>query len=56
MIPNLVIPDLGPQAAFIWLSYAMTAAVLAGLIAWLVYDGKRQARLLAACETRKRTT
>jgi heme exporter protein D len=47
-----MLPDMGPHAAFIWLSYALEAAVLGGLIAWLVYDGRRQAADLAAIETR----
>ena len=53
-----MIPDLGPHAAFIWSSYALTAAVLTGLVGWLVYDGRRQSALLAAYEARnaKRTT
>jgi heme exporter protein D len=32
--------DLGPHAAFIWTAYAITAVVLAGLIAWLVLEGR----------------
>ena len=47
-----MIPDMGPHAAFIWSSYTLMAAVLAGLIAWLVLDGRRQSRLLAEYETR----
>ena len=47
-----MIPDMGPHAAFIWSSYALMAAVLAGLIAWLVLDGRRQSRLLAEYEAR----
>ncbi len=39
--------DLGPHAAFIWSAYAITAVVLAGLIAWLVLDGRQQERRLA---------
>jgi heme exporter protein D len=38
--------DLGPHAAFIWASYGMVAFVLAGLIAWLAYDGREQQRRL----------
>lgn len=38
--------DLGPHAAFIWSAYAVTALVLAGLIAWLVADGRAQLRRL----------
>jgi heme exporter protein D len=39
--------DLGPHAAFIWSSYGVTAVMLAGLIAWLVLDGRTQERRLA---------
>jgi heme exporter protein D len=39
--------DLGPHAAFIWSSYGVTALVIAGLIAWLVADGRAQERRLA---------
>jgi heme exporter protein D len=49
-----MIPDLGPHAAFIWSSYALTAVVLVGLVGWLIFDGKRQAALLATFEARKR--
>jgi len=42
--------DLGPHAAFIWASYAAAAAVLAGLVAWLVFDGWRQGQALADLE------
>jgi heme exporter protein D len=39
--------DLGPHAAFIWSAYGATALVLAGLVAWLVLDGRTQERRLA---------
>jgi heme exporter protein D len=42
--------DLGPQAAFIWISYAAVAAMIAVLIAWLVADGRRQAAALEKLE------
>ena len=29
--------DLGPHAAFIWISYAAVTVVVAALIAWLVF-------------------
>jgi heme exporter protein D len=38
--------DLGPHAAFIWSAYGATALVLAGLIAWLVLEGREQQRRL----------
>lgn len=44
--------DLGPHAAFIIASYAVVAAVLLGLIAWLLIDGRRHQRALAALEAR----
>ncbi len=44
--------DLGPHAAFIVASYAGMALVLAGLILWLVADGRRQQRALADLEAR----
>ena len=50
-----MMPDLGPHAAFIWASYALMAAVLAALTAWLVLDGRRQARLLADLEARRKS-
>jgi heme exporter protein D len=44
--------DLGPHAAFIWSSYGITVVVLAGLIAWLVLDGRAQERRLAELAAR----
>jgi heme exporter protein D len=44
--------DLGPHAVFIWSAYAITALVLAGLIAWLVVDGRVQTRRLADLDRR----
>lgn len=44
--------DLGPHASFIWASYGAVAGVLALLIAWLLWDGHRQRRLLAELEAR----
>jgi heme exporter protein D len=38
--------DLGPHAAYIWSAYGAAALVLAGLVAWLLLDGRRlQARV-----------
>ena len=42
--------DLGPHAAFIWISYAIFAAVLATLIGWLWRDGQDQQQRLARLE------
>ncbi len=39
--------DLGPHAVFIWSAYGVTVLVLAGLIAWLGFDGRAQERRLA---------
>ena len=44
--------DLGPHAAYIWVSYAVVALVLAGLVAWLVADGRHQQRLLDELDAR----
>jgi heme exporter protein D len=44
--------DLGPHAAYIWASYAVVAIVLAGLVAWLAVDGRRQQRLLDGLDAR----
>lgn len=43
---------LGPHAAFILASYGAAAAVVAGLIGWLVVDGQRQRKALDALEAR----
>jgi heme exporter protein D len=39
--------DLGPHVAFILWAYAIAAVVLAGLIGWLIADGRAQERRLA---------
>lgn len=44
--------DLGPHAAFIWGSYGAVALVIASLFAWLIWDGRRQRRLLDDLERR----
>jgi heme exporter protein D len=44
--------DLGPHAAFIIASYAVVAIVMAGLITWLILDGRRHQRALDALEAR----
>ncbi|MBN9277034.1 MAG: heme exporter protein CcmD [Hyphomicrobium sp.] len=44
--------DLGPHAAFIIASYAIVAAVMITLVAWLIFDGRRQQRALDALEAR----
>ncbi len=44
--------DLGPHAGFILASYGAVAAVVGGLIGWLVYDGRRQTKALADLEAR----
>ena len=48
--------DLGPHAVFIWSAYGVTALVLAGLIAWLVLDGRAQERRLAARGVTRRSS
>ena len=42
--------DFGPHASFIWWSYFWVALGLAGLIAWIVLDGRKQRRLLSELE------
>ncbi len=44
--------DLGPHASFIWSAYGVVTVVLAGLIAWLVVDGRAQQRRLDALAAR----
>lgn len=44
--------DFGKHAVFIWASYGATALVLAGLVAWLIVDGRRQSKALADLEAR----
>jgi heme exporter protein D len=44
--------DLGPHAAYIWASYAVTAIVLAVLALWLIADGRSQQRLLDEMDAR----
>jgi heme exporter protein D len=44
--------DLGPHAAFIIASYAIVGLVMAGLVAWLILDGRRYRRALADLEAR----
>jgi heme exporter protein D len=42
--------DLGPHAAFIWMSYAAVSITVIGLVLWLVADGARQRADLSALE------
>lgn len=44
--------DLGPHAAFIWVSYAVAVVVLAALVGWLAFDGRRQQRLIDELDSR----
>ena len=44
--------DLGPHAAYIWASNAVVAIVLAGLVGWLIADGRHQQRLLDELDAR----
>ncbi len=47
-----MIPNLGPHADFIVASYAVTAFVVATLIAWVVLDHSAQRRVLGDLEER----
>jgi len=44
--------NLGPHADFIVASYALTAFVVAALIAWIVLDYSAQRRILGDLEER----
>jgi len=44
--------DLGPHAAYIWVAYLVTGVGLAALVVWLLYDGRRQQRLIDELEAR----
>jgi heme exporter protein D len=44
--------SLGPHADFIIASYALTAFVVAALIAWVVLDYSQQRRILGDLEER----
>jgi heme exporter protein D len=44
--------DLGPHASFIWSAYAIFAVVLAALVAWLLWDGRRLQRGLDEMDAR----
>jgi heme exporter protein D len=44
--------DLGPHAFFIVASYAFAAAIVLGLIVWIVIDYRTQLRALAELESR----
>ncbi len=44
--------DLGPHAGFIWASYGAVGLVLVALLVWLIFDGRRQRRLLEELEAR----
>jgi heme exporter protein D len=43
---------LGPHAAFIISAYAVAVGVIAGMIAWVMLDYRRQLRLLSDLEAR----
>ncbi|HML14220.1 MAG TPA: heme exporter protein CcmD [Xanthobacteraceae bacterium] len=42
--------DLGPHAGFIIASYAIALVIVAGLIAWIVFDHRAQLRILEELE------
>jgi heme exporter protein D len=43
---------MGKHAAFIWACYAIVAIGLGAQIAWLIFDGRRQARRISDLESR----
>ena len=45
-------PDFGAHAPFIWSAYAIAAALIGAMIAWVVLDGRTQSRLIAGLEAR----
>jgi heme exporter protein D len=44
--------DLGPHAAFIWISYAAAALCVVGLVCWAFLDERTQRKRLAELERR----
>ncbi len=44
--------DLGPHAAFIWMSYGVVIGGLAALVLWLIHDGRKQQAVLDDFEAR----
>lgn len=46
------VAEAGRHAAFIWASYGIVLAVVAGLLLWLWRDGRRQRAALADLERR----
>jgi heme exporter protein D len=42
--------DLGPHAAFIWMSYAVVTVTVISLVLWLLADGWKQRADLEALE------
>jgi heme exporter protein D len=44
--------DWGPHTAFVIAAYGIVALVLAGLVAWLAIDGRRQQRMIDQLEAR----
>ncbi|WP_319774560.1 heme exporter protein CcmD [Breoghania sp.] len=47
-----MLPDLGNHAGFIIASYAITLAVIGGMIFWIVADYARQKSILADLDAR----
>ena len=45
-------PDLGKYAVAVLGSYAATIALLAGLVLWSIWQGRRVKRILAEAEAR----
>lgn len=49
---DAILKDLGPHWGFIVASYVISAAVLGGLVAWILADLRAQRRTLADLEAR----
>ena len=52
MAMTFLMLDLGPHAAFILWSYAITALVVAGLVLWAILGEWQQQRLIDELEKR----
>jgi heme exporter protein D len=44
--------ELGPHAGFIIAAYAAAAVVIGALVAWVIFDHRKQSRALAELEAK----